>query len=94
MNQYEILYIVSAGLDESAYAEIADKYAAVVTDRGGEVEGIDKWGIKKLAYPINFKTEGYYIVMKFSADSATPAEIERQMRLSDQVIRFLITNRK
>lgn len=94
MNKYEILYIVSAGLEENAYAEIADKYAAVVTAAGGEVESIDKWGVKKLAYAINYKTEGYYVVMKFAANGDVPAEIERQMRLSDNVIRFLTTTRK
>jgi small subunit ribosomal protein S6 len=47
--------------------------------------------MRKLAYPINYKTEGYYVVMQFTADGETPAELERLMRISDDVIRFLVT---
>lgn len=92
--KYEVLYIVAAGQEESFYAETAEKYSQLVTDLGGTVENVDKWGIKKLAYAINHKTEGYYVVMTYTADGTVPAEMERQMRLNDKIIRFLTTTRK
>lgn len=91
MNKYEVLYIVASGLEESVYAEVADKLSATVVGLGGEVENVDRWGIKKLAYPINFKKEGYYVVMKFSAPATAIVEFERQMRLNDKIVRFLVT---
>ena len=92
MNKYEILFVLTSGLEESAYEAAVEKYSTVITARGGSVEKVDKWGMRKLAYPINYKTEGYYVVMQFTADGETPAEIERQMRISDDVIRFLVTS--
>jgi len=92
MNKYEILFVLTSGLEESAYEAAVEKYSAVITSRGGNVEKVDKWGMRKLAYPINYKTEGYYVVMQFTADGETPAELERLMRISDDVIRFLVTS--
>jgi small subunit ribosomal protein S6 len=89
MNKYEILYIMVAGLDESAYAAEIEKYKAVVASGGGEVAEVDKWGTRKLAYPINYKSEGYYVIMKFQGPSSLPSELERQMRISDTCIRFV-----
>ena len=93
MNKYEVLYILNASLDDSAKDELIEKFKAVVANAGGEVEGVDKWGVKKLAYEINFKSEGFYVLMNFSAPSELVAELERQMRISDDVMRF-ITVRK
>ena len=93
MNKYEVLYILNASLDDSAKDELIEKFKAVVANAGGEVEGVDKWGVKKLAYEINFKSEGFYVLMNFSAPSELVAELERQMRIADDVMRF-ITVRK
>ena len=90
MNKYEILYILSAELDDAAREAAIEKYKAIVTAGGGEVETVDKWGVKKLAYPINYKSEGFYVLMTFISKPETPAEIERQMRISDEVMRFLV----
>lgn len=57
------------------------------------VEGVDKWGVKKLAYEINFKSEGYYVLMNFTADAALPQELERQMRITDEVMRFIVVKK-
>ena len=93
MNKYEALYILNASLDDAAKDELIEKFKAVVVNGGGEVKGVDKWGVKKLAYEINFKSEGFYVLMNFSAPSELIAELERQMRISDDVMRF-ITVRK
>ena len=93
MNRYEMIYIIDADLEETARKELIEKVSALITNNGGEIEKVDEtWGKRKLAYAIDYKTEGYYVVMQFTADSETPAEIERQMRISDDVIRFLVTS--
>ena len=90
MNKYEILYIINASLDDSAKDAIIEKFSNLVTDNGGEVESVDKWGVKKFAYEMEFKSEGYYVLMNFTAEASLPAEMDRQMRISDDVIRYLV----
>ena len=67
------------------------KFEKVVTDNGGNVEKIDKWGTKKLAYPINYKAEGYYVLMTYTAAPTLNKELERVARISDEVMRQMIT---
>lgn len=93
MNKYEVLYILKADLGDEATESQIEKYKAVVTDAKGEVENVDKWGLKKLAYPIEFKTEGYYVLMNFTAPSTLPLELERQMKISDEVMRYMVINK-
>jgi len=91
MRKYEVLYILNAEMADDAREALINKISAIVTDNGGTVDKIDKWGIKKYAYPINYKTEGFYVLMTFNAESKIPAELDRQMRISDNVIRNMIT---
>lgn len=93
MNKYEILYILAANLDEAAKDAQVEKYSALVTANGGEVESVNKWGVKRFAYEIDGKTEGYYVLMNFAADPAFPQELERQMRISDEVIRYMVVRK-
>ena len=67
MTKYEMLYIIDASLADEAKEAIIKKFESLVTDNGGVVEQIDRWGVKKLQYPINYKTEGYYVLMNFEA---------------------------
>ncbi|MDD2221579.1 MAG: 30S ribosomal protein S6 [Clostridia bacterium] len=90
MNNYEVLYIIENSLDEAAKEAAITKFEGVVTSNGGTVDKIDKWGSKKLAYPIDYKTDGYYVLMTFASASDLPRELERQMRISDEIIRFLV----
>lgn len=93
MNSYELLYILNNELSDEAKAATVEKLNAVVTDNGGTIDGIDKWGTRKLAYPINYKTEGYYVLVNFSAPATLPDELERVMRITDAVIRFMIVKK-
>ena len=93
MNKYEVLYILDGKLSEEAVETQVEKYKTLVTSSGGEVEKTDKWGLKKFAYLIEKKSEGYYILMNFSASSGFPQELERQMKISDEVLRFMVINR-
>jgi len=73
MNKYEALYIIDKDVSEESRQAVIDKLSDVVTSKGGEVENVDKWGIRKYAYPINFKSEGFYVLMNFTAAPEVPA---------------------
>ena len=93
MNKYEMIYILdTACTDEKRDALIA-KVENVVAKAGGSVEKTDKWGVKKLAYAIDYKTEGYYVYMAFEGDSNLVQEMKRVVGISEGVIRRLITRR-
>ena len=93
MNKYEVLYILDSKVEGAQKDALIEKFSALVTDNGGEVEGVDKWGDRKLAYPINYKTEGYYVLMNFTAKPEFPQELERQMRIADEVIRYMVVKK-
>ena len=90
MNKYEVLYILDAKVDGVAKDALIEKFSELVKANGGEVESVDKWGEKKLAYPIDYKTEGYYVLMNFTAAPEFPQELERQMRIADEVLRYMV----
>ncbi|MCI8459379.1 MAG: 30S ribosomal protein S6 [Clostridia bacterium] len=93
MNKYEVLYILTANLDESVKEAQIEKYSALVTANGGEVESVNKWGNKRFAYEIDGKNDGYYVLMNFTAAAEFPQELERQMRISDEVIRYMVVRK-
>lgn len=91
MAKYEMLYLINNELTEEAKeAEIA-KYETIVKDFGGTVVSTDKWGAKKLSYPIKFKSEAYYVLMTFECDGAANKELTRVSGLSANVLRCMIT---
>lgn len=92
MKKYEVLYILSADYDDATREAAIEKYKAVITAANGTVESVEKWGVKRLAYPINYKNDGFYVLMNFTAGAEVPAELERQMRISD-VMRFMVVNK-
>ncbi len=91
MKTYEMIYILDATAAEEAREAISKKFEEIVASNGGSVVSVDKWGTKKLAYPINYKTEGEYFVMNFEADGSTVKELERISDLSSEVLRRMIT---
>ncbi|MEG1710718.1 MAG: 30S ribosomal protein S6 [Clostridia bacterium] len=90
MNNYEVLYIIDNTLEDAAKEALIAKFSEIVTNDGGTVETIDKWGCKKLAYTIDYKTEGYYVLMNFTCNANIPAEIERVMKITDSIIRYMV----
>ena len=91
MAKYEMLYLLNNDLtDEAKDAKIA-KFEGVVTSMGGAVESTEKWGTKKTAYPINYKTEAYYVLMTFEADGKVVEELKRVAGIDADVVRRLIT---
>ena len=93
MNSYELLYILNNELADEAKEATIEKLNAVVTGNGGTVDSVDKWGTRRLAYPINYKNEGYYVLVNFTAPATLPDELERVMRINDAVVRFMIVKR-
>ncbi len=93
MTKYEMLYILDADLTDEVKENIIKRFENLVTENGGVVENIDRWGIKKLQYPINYKNEGYYVLMNFEAEKTLVVEIKRIASIEDGVIRRLITKR-
>ena len=93
MNKYEVLYILNGDATDDVKNATADKFSQLIADNGGTVTTVDKWGMKKYAYPINYKTEGYYVLMNFESEPTLPAELERQMRNDENVVRYMVTRK-
>ena len=91
MNKYQLLYIIDNGIADEEKNEIVEKFSSLIESLGGTVDAIDKWGTKKFAYEIAGKTEGFYVLVKFSAEPTVPAEIDRQMKIHTNVVRQMIT---
>ena len=90
MNKYEIIYIIDAAVEEAPRKELIAKFSDLVTANGGAVEKVDEWGKRRLAYAIDYKTEGYYVLMQFTAAPELPKEPERNMQISESIIRSQI----
>ncbi len=88
-----MLYILDASLTDEAKEAIIAKFEDLVKNNGGVVEKTDRWGNKKLQYPINYKSEGYYVLMTFEAEKTLVVEIKRIAGITDGIIRRLITKR-
>ncbi len=87
MNQYELMVILDPEIDERTVAPSLDKFLNVVRNDGGTIDKVDIWGRRRLAYEINKKTEGIYAVVDFTAEPATTSELDRQLKLSEAVMR-------
>ncbi|SIT85783.1 30S ribosomal protein S6 [Microbacterium sp. RU33B] len=86
-HQYELMVILSPEIDERQVAPNLDKFLKVITADGGTIEKIDIWGKRRLAYEIQKKTEGIYAVVNFTATSEATQELDRQLGLSEQIMR-------
>ena len=91
MNRYEMIYIIDADLEEAARKELIEKVSALITNNGGEIEKVDEtWGKRRLAYAIDYKTEGWYVLVTFKAPAELPRELERNLQINENVLRYLI----
>jgi small subunit ribosomal protein S6 len=88
MNKYESMYILKPDLDEETRKALIEKFSTLVKDNGGQIEKVDEWGQRKLAYEIDYIKEGYYVLMTFEAPSELPLELERNYNISDSVLRY------
>lgn len=88
--KYEAMIVFSVKNGEDAVKALEDKFNEMITAAGSDVT-MDEWGKRKLAYAINYETEGFYVVWDFTAAPAFPAELERILNITDGVLRFLVT---
>ena len=88
--KYEVLYIIDATIGEEETKAIVEKFKAMV-EENGTLNGIDEWGKRRLAYPINDKNEGYYVLVTFNAPTAFPAELERIFGITEDIMRSVTT---
>lgn len=93
MNKYELLYIISSDATEEQREALIEKFKKMVEEKGGVVNGIDKWGMKKLAYPIKFRNEGFYVLMNFESQPELVREMENLMNITEPIVRKMFTLR-
>lgn len=86
-HQYELMVILNPEIDERQVPANLDKFLKVITNDGGSIDNVDIWGKRRLAYEIQKKTEGIYAVVNFTASSSATQELDRQLNLSEQVMR-------
>jgi len=89
MNKYEVLYIIKPNLEEETRKAVIEKFKGIV-ETVGEVTEINEWGIRKLAYEIQKLKEGYYVLMNFKAPEDLPMELERNFKISDDIMRYMV----
>ena len=90
MNKYELGVVIRTGLEDDAFQAEMERVKGLVTRFGGEIDKVDEWGRRKMAYPIQKQTDGIYTFITFTSESSAPAEIESRLRLQENVLRFLI----
>ena len=92
-HKYEMMLIVDPQIEDASVKKLVDKYFEVITDAKGTIDNSDFWGRRKLAYPINDKTEGSYVVMSYTCEPAASAELDRQLKLNDSVLRTKVLHK-
>ena len=89
MNKYELTVVVNAKIEDDVRVATVEKVKEYVARYGGTVTNVDEWGKKRLAYEIQKMKEGFYYFIQFEADATAPAELERHVRIMENVIRYL-----
>ena len=90
VNSYETLFVIDADLTEEATKALVEKFQKLITDNGGEISETNEWGKRKLAYPINDKPEGYYVLINFKSESTLPLELERIFGITEGILRSIV----
>ena len=89
MNNYETVFIVTPVLSDIQVQEVADKFQGIITENGGQIVNAENWGLKKLAYPIQKKTTGFYFLIEFTGEGSLVDILETGYRRDERIIRFL-----
>ncbi|MDP9727884.1 30S ribosomal protein S6 [Alicyclobacillus tolerans] len=89
MRQYETMYILKPELESEQISSLVEKYQSLVTEHGGQIDELQEIGKRRLAYEIDRHREGFYVLMKYSSDTDVTNELERVMRIEDNVLRYL-----
>ncbi len=89
--KYELIYIIDTAVDEETRKGLIERFNDLIAANQGTVEKVEEWGKRRLAYPINDKPEGYYVLVNFSAPSSLPMELERNLGITEPIMRYLVT---
>ena len=92
MANYEVMFILDPALEDDKKDATVETVKTIIASEG-EVEKVDVWGMRKLAYPIDKKAEGYYVVVDFKGNPTLPKELDRRLKISDNVMRHIIINK-
>jgi small subunit ribosomal protein S6 len=90
MRPYEVMVILDAGLEEDAIRAAVDRATSLIESRGGHPGRVDHWGRRRFAYELKHRWEGYYVLIEATAEPAVMAELDRSLRLADEVVRHKI----
>ncbi len=90
MRKYELVMIARPDLDENALSEVVNKVTNWINESGGQIEKVDQWGKRKLAYPIRKQTEGQYVQVNLNIPPTFAPQLERNLRYLEPIIRFLV----
>lgn len=94
MKRYEIVVIVKSDLTEEDIVALIDRCQAIITGRKGVIAKVDKWGKRRLAYEINKQKDGYYFLIDFAGDGPIVAELERNLRIDDRILKFMTVKKE
>ena len=93
INKYETIFVLDAALEEEKLTATTEKFTDLIA-KNGTVESVDVWGKRKLAYPIDYKTEGYYVLVNFTSAPEFPKELERIYGITDGVMRTIVVRKE
>lgn len=91
MNNYELVYVLKPAIEDETKEAVLDKVKSVI-EASGEVVKVDVWGVKRLAYEIQKLREGYYVLVEFKSTTDVPTELDRNLKINDNVIRHMVIN--
>ncbi len=91
--KYELLYIISQDANDEQKEALINKFSKMIEDKGGNVLSLEKIGMKKFAYPINFKNEGYYVLMTFEANAEVIDEMNKLMNITEHIVRQMFVRK-
>jgi len=90
LRDYEMVMIISPEVPEEDVVAVIDKASAFIASRGGEIMQVDRWGKRKLAYPIDRFREGYYVVSRFKFEPGMTAELEADLKITENILRHMV----
>lgn len=93
LSSYETLYVVSGNLSEEEMKALVAKFSALISDNG-TIESVNEWGKRRLAYPINYINDGYYVLVSYKSEPSFPRELERIFGITDGIIRSMTTRKE
>lgn len=94
MNKYELALVVNAKIEDEERVAVVEKAKALIARFNGNVTEVEEWGKKRLAYEVQKMREGFYYFIQFEAEATCPAEVERRVRIMDNVLRYLVVKKE